>query len=290
MWTDLVDHPAGLWDNAPQLVGGALELLTIDRAVALQNDFMERVASRLEATSEFQDPVTGRTFSGRACRLEEYPVDFSAEFDRVQRACGVYDEVRRERMGRGARALWEISPKGILRFGTEMIVLGAVLQPFRELLLGLTPRERAFDDLAEMLPDREDDEPTWVLAVLSPSGWRNAPGLEPDSGTTGAGPQSEVVYRFEPAPGGGYRPFPAAGDWPPAFLALESEEELTDRVVQLVSVHRVDLVLRGLTARGISREAGVPVRIVRSAFRRTARDDEFLRVFEVDGDLVLRRA
>jgi len=262
-----------------------LEPLTIDRAAALQTDFMERVASRLETATEFRDPVTGRTFSGHASQVTEFPFDFSADFERVQRATGVYDEVLLERIGLGARALFEIHPAGILRFGTEMLVLAGVVQPFRELLLGLTPRERDVDDLLGILPERDADGPTRVLAVLSPSGWRGS-----GSKVAGPGTGGDVIYRFEPAPEGGYRPFPCEDAWPPAFLALESEEELVLRVIELAAARRADLVLRGLLARHVSREAGVPVEIVRMAFERAARQDEFLRAVETDGDLVLRRA
>ncbi len=265
--------------------GGALETLTIDRAAALQTDFMERVASRIEAVSEFLDPITGRTFRGHAARVEEFPFDFSSEFERVQRATGVFDEVLLERIGRGARALWEIRPAGILRFGTQMLVLAAVLPPFRELLLGLTPSERDIDDLPGVLPERVAEGSTRVVALLSPSGWRCGGSADAALGAGG-----DVLVRFEPAPGGGYRPFPCDGNWPPAFLALESDEELESRVTELVAVRRADLVLRGLAARQVSREAGVPVAIVQAAFARAAGRDEFLRAVETGGDLVLRRS
>lgn len=271
--------------GAQNCPGGALETLTIDRAAALQSDFMERVAGRLEAATEFTDPITGRTFAGRAASVAEFPADFSAEVERVQRATGVYDEVRLERIGCGARAMWEIRPAGLLRFGTEMLVLAGVLPPFRELLLGLTPRARDVDDLMGILPDREAGGPTRVLAVLSPSGWRDRGAPAP---VTAAG--NDVIYRFEPAPECGYRPYPCEDEWPPAFLALESEEELVARVWELAALRRADLILHGLAARAVSREAGVPVAIVRSAFLRAARQDEFLRAVETDGDLVLRRA
>ena len=267
-----------------------METLTIDRAAALQNDFMERVAARLEAVSEFRDPRTGRSFHGRARQAEGYPADFSSEFERVQRATSVYDEVRLDRIGRGARARFEIRPAGLLRFGTELLVLTAVLQPFREFMLGLSPRERDSDDLSALSFDDVEGGPTLVVAVLSTAGWRRSSGrmLEVEERELEAG--REVIFRFEPAPGGGYRPFPHAVEWPPPFLALESEEELAARVIELSTLRRADLVLRGLSAREVSHEAGVPLEIVRSAFRRVADEDEFLRAVPADGDLVLRRA
>jgi hypothetical protein len=262
-----------------------LQNLTIDRAAALQTDFMDRVANRLEAASEFREPKSGRTFAGRARLVEEYPTDFAEELARVQRASRVYDEVLLERMCRGARILYEIRPSGLLRFGTAMLVFAAVLQPFRELLLRLTPGPRAFDDLSGLPPEREGGGPPRVLAVLSPSGWRDGPDDAEDPGEG-----ADTVIRFEPAPEGGYRRFPVTEEPLPAFLALESEEELLERVRKLAEARRVDLVLRGLAARRISRESGVPVETVREAFRSAAREDEFLRAVEEDGDLLLRRA
>jgi hypothetical protein len=60
--------------------------------------------------------------------------------------------------------------------------------------------------------------------------------------------------------------------------------------MELIAVQRAELVLHGLAARRMSIGSGVPVEIVRSAFTRAAREDEFLRAVETDGDLVLRRA
>jgi hypothetical protein len=230
-----------------------LEPLTIDRAVALQAEFMNRLAERLADTEEFVDPASGRRFSGSARQDDEYPADFVRELERAQTASGRYGEALRERMPTGARARWEVKPGGLLRFGVEMVVIGAVLQPFRELLSGLTP-----------------------------SGWRGEP--EPPA------VDRDTVLRFEPAEGGGFRRYPDAMDWPPAFVALESEQELMTRVLLLVAKGRVELVLRGLSAKDLSRQAGIPPDIVARGFERAVREGELLRLSHDGDDVVLRRA
>ncbi len=259
-----------------------MEPLTIDRAVALQAEFMNRLAERLADTEEFVDPASGRRFSGSARQDDEYPADFVRELERAQTASGRYGEALRERMPTGARARWEVKPGGLLRFGVEMVVIGAVLQPFRELLSGLTPSGRDANDLAGVARDVDEEGPPMLVAALSPSGWRGEP--EPPA------VDRDTVLRFEPAEGGGFRRYPDAMDWPPAFVALESEQELMTRVLLLVAKGRVELVLRGLSAKDLSRQAGIPPDIVARGFERAVREGELLRLSHDGDDVVLRRA
>lgn len=238
---------------------------------------MVRLAARVEECREFQCPRTGARVAGRAHRDRSLSFDLGCDTDRVLEAEGLFDPGLRDRLPRGARALWEVRRGSLLPGRASLVIYGCVIHPVRELARGLSGAAADAACALDLLPQTGEGVPA-VLAALSTSGWR---GMASDD----AG-----LFLFEPAPGGGYRRYGLGAGAVPAYLALESEAELKARVVTYADGSRAELVLRGLSARAASLVLGVPVRIVSEVFTSMAVEGEFLRISREEDDIVLRRA
>ncbi len=247
--------------------------LTPDRAAALEAGFVSRIRARVEASTTFALPPGGPAIRGRARRCPEFPPDFEDELRRVLLAEGACAGDLLDRLPRGARLVYAVGGGGFGARAPDLLVVAAVLHPFREWVTGRRPEPLAREAALAVLPPGPV-----AAAVLSTSGW-----AEPADGD--AGP-----WRFEPAPGGGFRL--SCGDRRPvpAFLAPEGDAELEARAVRWAETARATLVLRGLSARHAASELGVPEPIAVRAFQRFARESEFVVLTEEDGDVVLRRS
>ena len=244
----------------------------LERAAALENDFMARVAASVSRATVF---TGGPLVHGHARRDDGYPGDFEEEVRRVLSADGLPAGDAAERVPRGARVLYEVR-KGLLGRHPALFLAAGVRHPFRALSLGLpvSPLPAA-DALAALPPDRE--APLQAV-VLSTSGWVGEPPR----------PVGVALWLVSPAPGGGYRL--EAGPGPlPAHFSLETDEELVMRVVGYAWASRAELVLNGLDARRVAETTGAPLKVVEAAFRRMASRDEFLAVHAENGTVVLRR-
>lgn len=239
---------------------------------------MERVSARVEDSEVFPDPSGGGTVRGNARRDEEFGGDFAAEVARRLTEAGSFEPGLRERLPPGARALWEVRSGPVLLRRTRMVVVAAVLHPWRALAGRESAGPLAADRALAALP--EPGGPPVLAAVLSTSGWAGPP--EPPAGT--------AIYLVEPAPGEGFRIAGGPAERLPACLAPESDAELVARVTRYVAESRAALVLRGLERRETSGALGVPEDLVGEAFSSLAAADEFLRLSEEAGTLVLRRA
>jgi hypothetical protein len=251
------------------------EPLTIDGAAALEAGFMARVAASVARADGFA--ATGR-LRRRPRRDEDFPADFADEVRRLLLAEGLLSGEVPDRLPRGARALWSVRRWPL--FGRPALLLAAgVRHPFRALALSLPAAPLPPGEALEILPS-ERGAPVSAV-VLSTSGW---------AGPLPAGATEAELWLVEPAPGGGFRLASGPAAPLPAHFTLESEEELVRRAARHTAGRRAELILAGLCADRVAAETGVPLPLVELAFREAAARDEFLRLREEEGTLVLRRA
>jgi hypothetical protein len=256
--------------------------LDADLAQATERAFMDRLVARLMAARRFPRAGRGDSVAGSVRRDGGFPRDYAERVRRILRAEGRHDPVLWARLPKGARARFEVRGGSLLFRRTLLVLAVAAVHPFRELALGLSPVPLDPEAAAGWLPAVEDEEPERLGVVLSSSGWRTG-GETPDW-------EGAPLVLFEPAPGGGFKPAFGEPEALPDCLRLESDEELASRVLEYVRAARVELVLHGLSARRTADAAGVPEALVRAAFERAAREDEFLWLSEEDDEIVLRRS
>jgi len=256
--------------------------LDADRAAALEVDFIERATSRVEEPDRFPDPVSGGTLPGSAKRDEEYRPDLREDMRRALAAEGIHDPGLFERLPPGALRIWDVREGSWLRRKTVLVLSVGVVHPLGELARGSfgSPLPRTAAERF-LVPTGEEGTPRAAL-VLSTSGWRETGDVP--------GEARDAVYLVEPAPGGGFRPTAGPTAELPACFALESDDELTTRVLDHVGRERAALVLSGIREGDVVERLGVPRALARRALEKAAREGEFLRLVRAGDEYVLRRS
>lgn len=251
----------------------------IDRAaaLALEEQFFERLAATVGATQGLYNPMDDRTYDAASRnRVTRVSDDRSAEVKTLVKKLAERDLMRTyEEMPKGGVVLHEILHRELLgRASVRIAIAGAPFSPTDELITSGTSRRRATAEELNRVKDAIVRNPNvfYYVGAFSTTGWEEGVrrGLVGPNHLIALVDVHEDAWRTYWAPDPRWRSAARVFD-------LTSEEEKIQAIRRWVKRHTFELLMDELTEDTVFNELGYAIPIIRAAFQSIAEGDPYVR-------------